>query len=424
MVYVIGRALSTETGIAPFKVGVLGDSITVISYSSAADASNYNLQGWASWLRILSKQAIDLSPSNIFGSSGIDSAGVISGGHHTNAAAAGLNACIIAIGVNDAASGSLVPADTISNMNIIISTILASGAIVVLQPILPNTTLSAAQRKKAYTINAYYRKKARTDKRIIMSDPTPRFIDATDANGNPLTNYTYDGLHPATIGAYVIGKTHWESLQDLVPPYDRRFMNGADVYDATANVNGNLLTNGLLNGTSGTKGVTGSITGNVATGWDVSLFGGSGSPACACSKVSRTDGESGIWQQLALSGSNGAAGYYRFFQLVNSNYSAGNLMELICEFEVDSGFSNLTGIRLEIFDYDAGTGGYFGTRDGVNTAGQPMYTADTIRGVLRTPVHTAITSSDYLAISVNAEFDSGTLNSTIRIGRVALRKIT
>lgn len=416
------KSRSTKSYRFPRKMGWLGDSIARISYNPSIPTGfkSWFNQGPATWVRILSRQTVDITPDTLQAVNGATTGSIISGGYLDAVIAEGCDVCVVAVGINDAA-GSVAASTTQANYTTIVNSLIASGCSVILQPALPDSLLTSDQRNLMHTNNAFLREMAYTTPGVTLSDPTPYYIDTSSATGAPATGITYDGLHPASMGAYLIGRTHWNTIQNLFPFFDSRFMDASDLYNATTNITGNLLANGLLEGTSGSKsGTSGTPTGDVATSWTAFTGNPAGTAACACTKVAQTGGETGVWQQFELSGTPANVGAYSLRQNITTNYTPGDVVVTEAEFEIDSGFTNITGIMLTVFD--AGSSN-IGARDGVITAGQPLYTGDTIRGVLKSEPHTVGAASTVIQIDVSINFDAAAVAATVRLGRISVRKV-
>lgn len=103
---------------------------------------------------------------------------------------------------------------------------------------------------------------------VIIIDPWTYSGDPTSATGDPKANYTLDGLHQNSYLAMVLGRGLATQLVKRLPSANILPASNADVYDASVNTIGNLVSNPMLAGTAGSKGT--GVTGSVADGWSVS----------------------------------------------------------------------------------------------------------------------------------------------------------
>lgn len=382
------------------KVGAIGDSYTAYGYDfTTAGKNNWRSSGYLSWVRVLSNQAIDISTSNVWANfSGEGTGEAIANGYHTSAAAAGLDFCFICLGSNDYSGGhNLSFSQITSNLTTIYNTVLASGAVIVAIAIPPRSSLGAADYKLYSRVNHWIRGQAVSNPRIIHVNCAPYVADPT--TGDFVSNYSWDGNHLSAKGSYWLGKLVWDAISKFIPSRDLATKWYLDTYDATANPRGNQLTNPFLNGTAGAKGTTGgagTVTGNVADSWTVDIGAAAAGLAVACSKVARTDGIQGYWQQLAISGTSPNTGGIAvvFTQSPSfSNLAVGDTVEALIEFELDAGHSNIMGVMVH--NYWVGGTALDSYDMYVRTVTDPTWldTGSTIKGVLRTAPITIPTGS-------------------------------
>lgn len=424
-----GSPLSySSKGIGPVggkKVGAIGDSYTAYGFDiTTANKNLYRSSGYLAWLRVLSKQQIDVSLSNVWANlNGEGTAEMIAGGYHTSAAAAGLDFCIICAGSNDYSGGkNLTYSQITTNLTTIYNTVLASGAIVVAVAIPPRSSLGAADYKLYTRVNNWIRGQSASNARIIYVDVEPYVADAT--TGNYLSNYSWDGTHLSAKGSYWLGKLIWDAISNYVPNRDILTKWYNDVYDSTANPRGNLLTNGMLNGTGGSLGTTGgagTVTGNVADSWTADLSGTAAGLAVACSKVARTDGINGYWQQLAISGTSpNTSGINALITQspTFANMAVGDTVELAMEFELDSGHSNVMGVMVHSYWVGGTALDSYDMYVRITTDPTWLDTGSTIKGVLRTPPIVIPTGSTGARIRGEVLLlQNVAVSATVRFGR-------
>jgi len=402
------------------KVGVLGDSNTAIAYNIQSSFGNWNLQGWPAWLRILSKQSLIMSSSNVYATNGATTSVLISTWLST-AVAAQLDIYVVAIGVNDCQTMSV--ATYSANIDTICNALLSTGAIVVLVTIHPNTVCSAAQFKILNQMNNVLRAKAASNSRILLADPIPYLADMTVTTGAPVSGMLYDTVHYANKGAYLVAKTIWNVLSSYTPYTDKRFNFPNDVW-ANDNVNGNLLTNGMLNGSSGSVDAGVGLSGVAPNNWTFHLGSASGTMAVVGSKVAKNNGEQGGWFRATFSGTPVAAKSIYLLQSISyggGSYSAGDVIEMTAEFRINSGSAGIRGVFAQISDASSGS---TGENDGTSSTGHLIYSGDTITGVLKPEPHTIVASAGSVLCSVIIQTDAAATSGDIDIGPISVRKIT
>lgn len=407
------------------KVGAIGDSITSQCWSTSATQNYTNSNGYLSWLRVLSKQSVDVSYETTWATSGYTTTQIVNAGYHTSAAAAGLDFCIVHCGINDDSSLSTAFATATANLTSIYNAILASGAVVVAIPIMSQASISTSKKKFVGRVNNWIYTQAKNNPRIIVVDPNPYVI--SHSTGEPITNYTSDGLHPSIRGAYWIGKLLWDALSNFIPARDVLHSWYYDDYDAADYPSGNLISAGMMTGTGGWKGTNGTITGNVADTWNLNGGAAMASISVAASKVARTDGIDGVWQQLALSGTSPATVQAIQFYLQAASFgtevSVGDTIEAMMEFEVDAGHSNI----LNICSVLSFTGASYSSVDMAYNSSTItiLDTGSAIKGVLRTrPIVVPSGASNFTFNNLVYMPASSTVSATWRFGRAVVRKIT
>jgi lysophospholipase L1-like esterase len=121
-------------------------------------------------------------------------------------------------GVNDITADT-VSATTIANLTAIYDAILARGARLICEVVLPCTSFSTAGRKAAVdAINAAIRAYASAHRPVVLIDWWAAFSDPNSNQGyDPLALYTSDGKHPSATGAGVMGAV-WAAAVASVKP--------------------------------------------------------------------------------------------------------------------------------------------------------------------------------------------------------------
>ena len=449
-----GDSLRGVASTAGKTVCLFGDSITNHnSIESGGTGLVKSPQGWFTFANALLRQRLAWPLGNNKGVSGDTSTQGLAR-YATDVAPTARDLTTVHFGANDV-TNSIDKATTWANLKAIYGYELAAGKTVVAITPLPRTNWTGgwttAQQTAALNQLLWVRNQiieyCLITPGMVLVDPWRFFTDPTVSSGLPLGNgtsipfYTVDNLHPAPAGAFVIGYLLARALAGHVPFNESVVGGAADVYSATDNPTGNLLTNGMLAGTSGTLG-SAAVAGSVATSWKVSYSGSaSGSPVTCSIESTRTDGASlgitgqtaltipGPRQVIAVSESSGGSNDQVFFaQTVSSNFSPGDV--LVAEIEIDvSNIANMTGLGLTVNDLpgDGTTAarhwdlGQYATNRGFNTQAW--------NGVLRTFPFTVVASLSpgphTLTFQVAAFFNasSAAASATIKVSNASLRKI-
>ena len=156
-----------------------------------------------------------------------------------------------------------------------------------------------------------------------------------------------------------VSQSRYCVLDEILPPFSQQLFSVADVYEATYNPTGNLLINGIFDGTSGTKYTTQGLTptGDVATSWGTSFSAPySGGTALSgltvvSSKGVTTDGR--IENILTVSGSytGDVDSYFGISQAVASlsRIQAGDAIEAMGEIVLDVSAAELPLVLSRLF---------------------------------------------------------------------------
>ena len=218
----------------------------------------------------------------------------------------------IALGTNDCSdqAGAEAGFDAVKQ---IIQKRLAIGSRVIVAGLLPYSGATAAQTG----VRQWFDTTLREYCRAIGVDywSAYRYVCAQDGTDSWRSGLSGDGLHPVMSGSYVIAKTATvPALNKLVRKTDDFAFSGK-LYDPVSAPYGSLTPNPYLSGTTGTKGSTGTITGDVPTGFTVTGANANVSVACktqsSASPVVRTDGVPGNWMQMLIT-SSGVSSVYMY----------------------------------------------------------------------------------------------------------------
>jgi lysophospholipase L1-like esterase len=426
-----GSLIATSRSLrAPATIAAFGDSLSDLSYDLVAGTPNRHVyQGIAylTWANVFLGQRLRFDSSLNFGVSGDASEDALA--RIDDVLEAAPDVCVVEVGSNDV-EADVSPADTIAALESIYEQLIAAGILVVTFPILPRqwggtAPEQATKTARAMRINRWIRRYALEHQGIVLADPVSELADPASSISAMRSEMTFDGTHPTVLGAMVIGRHVANAIATITSPMAPLLpSHAADVYDADENPEGNLLANGMLTGTGGSK--AGEVTGDVADGCSLVRFAGSyGAGSVVASKVTRTD-VPGDWQVITASGMTGGADpIYAFTQEIAGSagdYDVGDVVELACEIEVE-GASGLEGVLLVLYEYSgAGAQVTAAEAGALGTETEAEWS-----GIMRTPPITlsaALGASSKLSANVAFQMTgTGSAGAVIRVGRVDLRKV-
>lgn len=270
---------------------IFGDSITdQNTYNTTTKA--FRAIGYFTWLRFLSMGLFDMPVSMNYGVPG-DTTTMMRARVDTflaAAKAAGINTLFFMAGTNDAQTG-VSYATSVANYTALFGKFRAAGLRVFVESIPPraglnlDTDVSLATRRQYCLTNQWLDNYCRANPGFHFVNATAGLVDfaATgNAIGDPIggkgpatgpTAVTYDGTHFQRLGAYWQGKRSLDVAAPFYAPAKPRFVSPADIADTGGtNPYGNLLTNGILNGTAGT--LAGGAGGQAADSWTLQASSG------------------------------------------------------------------------------------------------------------------------------------------------------
>jgi hypothetical protein len=322
-------------------------------------------------------------------------------------------------------TGALGVATIKANLLLIWQTIRASKIQPVMMLDLPRTVASwsATNLQQSCELNQWIRDYG-PGLGVVVIDPISVLADPNNSNGDPLTGYTYDSIHPVPVASYQIGLLLAAYFNTLPGPSVRRIGSRGGVYNAANNQRGNLISAGMMQGAAGTNTPgAGTATGTVATGWNNRVISGTG--VSTASVVARADGGPGNWQQLVLTDSSGGS-LFRLSLITPpvpaDGYATGDVVHAEVDLVV-SAASGLTGCRLDCFDINTGVVIQQNARAFefvfLVATYWPLPPAYTVR--LRTPDFTVTTGSANLIFRVEPQLASGG-SATVKVGDAEIRK--
>lgn len=315
---------------------ILGDSFASNAGSSAAaqpcnsscgSAISGNYFTWA-----------DLyMASRIYRNPNTTSAGLVTNCGISGATSAGILAnvsCVLAVkpdlvimesGTNDAVA-SIACATTTANNRAMYAQLASAGIFVIKAGVIPRSGGSAyttAQANLAQCYNEYDRRYQEEvgSQGFLFVDLDPVVIDpASPTTWSIRSNFLIDGVHPSTNGGSVMGLTIAQAVNQLISPWRAPVMTNGDVFDATNNPVGNLVSNGVFTGTGGSS--FNGCSGVVPTGYFWGATATTGGATCVASATTLADGR----PALVLTISGASTGSNNKVVLRTNNITAANVV--------------------------------------------------------------------------------------------------
>lgn len=412
------------------RVCACGDSITANGFSKSATAKAYEKRGYTTWIGELSQQKIIITHETAFALSGITTRRWIDEGYLPQALSVSdrVDAYSVLLGTNDIAAinGTTITMDTIKADYLeMINALSVTGKIIAVIPVLPRVNSMTAQRYKQHSeFTRFIHSLCASRSNLVLVDCTRELINTTTTTDDVLSGAYYDSpaLHPSAKGAAIIA-AKWISVMtpyiyDSTPYSTSR---AGDLFDATDNPYGNFMPNGLMTGTGGS--LSGGLpTGQLADNYSLSVAA-NGTASVTCSKVARSDiSGTGFWQQVAISGTPATNLTIQFNPAsAPTGYSAGDRIELTCDYELDSGHTNLAGFALYSPDTPSAYTSFCHT---VTASDAIEYRSDImLKGTLRTPEY-IIPQGGTPSFRLALIFPAGAASAaTFRFGNISLRRV-
>lgn len=286
------------------RYAAIGDSITEFCVIKGGSTDAFKNVGYATWYPALSGNRMITIPANNLGVAGNTTTQMVA--RMTDLAALSFDDCLILGGINDLRANQ-TPSVIMSNLQTIINYVtLTLGKRAIVYTIMPSSNwgaLTAPQiataKASMLTINTWIKSlPAKNIGRILVVDS---WLALDDGSNSPIANTTYDGLHLAVYGSYLVGKATQDTISGIY---------GTPTVDFTT---GNLLANGAMAGTGGTLGAN--FTGSVANSFTASAAG---------TAVNRTASKV-TGQRLAMSVTGGTATEtMRLSQSITTGFNVGD----------------------------------------------------------------------------------------------------
>lgn len=447
---ILGGARRQANNKAGILIGaILGDSMTdqnsrQILPPSTNPSTAWCADGYASWLRVLSRQAVRIPVANDFGVSGDTFQQMLS--RLPQVLAVKPDFCIVLGGANNYAVQSY---DTYLAVWLeIIKRLMKAGIIPVVLPIPPRKSglLTAQQLASQMRFTQFQREYCR-NQGIPFADYLPWVTNPAVAGNVPYDAMirTGDTVHPSTQMAYQMGKALLRSMRDLIPYANFIYPSPADFYSAdnpTGNLHGTAtLHYGLMDGAirpGASTGVTysGGSTGggDLATGYTF-VRGGSGTLSAATvdlTKVARTDGIPYSSQAVNINAASGGTStdeQYNVRATRNlgagaTDVVAGDWFFMEAEVEV---FEAVNAWSLEAYLVEQKTGSIQTSIDlAVRDFTQGFLPNEAWSGILRTPpIQRQTDTVSYLQGNIRARLNPAASGAKLRfnVANFSIRKV-
>lgn len=447
----LGGVLQSNIGNGKTPVfALLGTSVTDqnskdVQPPNASPSRSWFTDGYATWLRILVNQRIDLPPSNDFGVSGDTFAMMYA--RIGNVLAVKPDYCIVEGGPNDIPN--LVTDDDYKTMRKtwekIVSLLRQKGITPIVLPstLRSGAVLTASQVRFQQQFYNYQREFCRKNPGYLFCDYIGYWADQTSTASAPIAGMVKaDNLHPTAIGAYWIGKALADLVSQFLPPFPSNVLTNADIYNATDNPTGNLLyssglNRGILLGTGGTETANANLTytgggtgGGLAAG--LTFLRGTATSVCTVTNTKenpRTDtgrasGERQVIQIAASSGGGADEVYNLRFTPAVADVAVGDWYYGECSIEVSVAPTNV--MALEFYLLETRPSNSQTAIDlGLNSSLAAPLPSVTWSGVLRTPPIQRTPDATALQANIRARLktDAGAAGITFKVGDFAVRKV-
>ena len=340
---IISAGLVSSAGVKPLRrnIAIYGDSRTANNSSLTVPNKITENYGYASWLGQYTQGRVLFEPAFNFGVGGDTSSLWAARVNTVIASAADVVVCLIS--TNDR-TADFTLAQTQQNIEMTVTRLKQAGKIVVF--------INETPRGGANALSAP-RQLIHEQVRAWVNNYLPklgvRVVDVWDKMTDTAA-VTVDGLHFNPVGANIVGQALAREIEDLFntpAPLPRV----TSAFDSALNPFGQINSNALLTGTTGTKGGSANTTGDVATGYTVAGSSWTGMTVVA-SKEAAAVGEA---QVLKFSGTpTVSSSLYTFEQVINlANAKLAGNIRAIANIEVE--MEGCLGVSLDFRFLDSGT---------------------------------------------------------------------
>ncbi len=412
-----GAALSRDMrNPLPDLLGIVGDS-RAGSFSTTGVTTSKSIGAIVTWFEFFTHGRFRLHPNYDKAVGGSTVADTIAQMRSLVAVSPKCSAVFILTGTNTFnANGTALSAwsSLVETLNIAISN--GIRPIVILDPPRQQSTFSpgANAALQSMYFNEMIRRNAYAYGYIAI-DLTPTLANPASSTGDPFTGYYSDGIHFLEKGA-ILGAKEAASYFNTKPV--RGLGSRRDTYDATNNPYGNLLSNGLMQGTGGTNGNAGA-SGTVPDSWRNLNNGGTGTSVASI--VSRTDGGAGNWVQLAITSAGTFDLRLVLISAISTGFASGDKLVMEADVEIESA-TNMLQIGPVLTCRGAGastkaTGNY-----AAPVAGSLWPDGNHSGKFITPPITVTSDTTDLYPSFVTTTSPAGG-SLTIRLGSISIRKV-
>lgn len=419
----IGKAAARRAALAAsrspagvLKVGALGHSFV----ANAVHANGWTNNGYMAWARRYCGSRVDLRLSNLFATGGLRQDQIIAQ-HLPSALAAGLDVCVVDTIRNSIGAEGVTTDSLIAGQRQILDGLTTRGTICIVHPVLAASgayLLSGDSLLQACALERFQADYCRGNRRAIFANVNPLVTDF--ATGLAVAGTLFDDLHPSLQGARLIGYAIAQIINQFAAPVDDLHTLVGDVYDATKNVSGNLLVNGLMAGTGGTK--QNGATGNAPDSW-IAAPNSTSTTTLAMSKVAVSGRTNLSVARMTLGGTGDGVQQLLYQQVDGSKWSVGDVVRglVACEWSITAG--SFSEISLNIIAMNSSFAVIGQAIDGVanGTGYYPTGASGAI--TFRTEDFTIPAGTAYLIFRLHAVAAAGSPNATVDWSRASLRKV-
>lgn len=372
-------ALASRNGLIP--LAALGDSKTAYGVVNTPTIQGYNMQGYPSWLQVISGQRFYYPIENNFGVAGNTLSQMAT--RVPDVIASGAKVVIFEGGTNDLSY--LTPFATMQSImvNQILAPLLNAGILLIVLPISARTSgLVEASVQVRARFNRWLQRIGEGWPDVIAGTPIPpwnlplvintdQFIlsrTPSDTFPNAVPGIlSTDGLHQSGQGAYWVARAIWNTISGMFAGHSAvPGIGNNDSFDPVNNPNGSLLTAGyfqsfgVMTGTGGVLATANGVTptGSVADNWTAERAYGSSNATMVLAKENpRSDGPlNGERQRVTITCTQGSIANEQFLlkyyigtsSLVTLN--VGDEVYAECAFQLASVPSNFNGFDLQIVE--------------------------------------------------------------------------
>jgi len=424
-------------------LGAIGDSRVIQAVTDSGQAIAF--RSWPYWFTALSRGRARFDPSLLSGLTGDTTAQCLVRlpALITSVLAAGGDGIVWLAGTNDPGN-SILPDVTAANVQTGIDLIKAAGLLAFI--IVETPRGAAAAETPEYPQPGVYplgyatpasepllgyqhqimeaQRRFRSQSGVYVIDATKSLVNHTTSNGIPRTGLFYDGLHLGAGASKIIGEAFARLMETLVPEPPVLISSSGEI-SKTGNIWGNLLFNGMVQGTAATPGTN--TSGVLADSWNSSSNDANFTGTLSKVTSTNADGSTDTWQQIVVGGGAAPTVATPQITLTHSSTTAGPIpdgciLEAAIEIEVDAGASRIQSIGLVL---NGGGSDYttMGSLPGALFGDMP---ATAWSGVLITP-RLLVPSGGLSGRSINFVITGrqGYAGSaTIRIRRATFRRVT